>query len=283
MYWPKFGANGKAPITVRQMLTHRSGLRAGLKLRAKWEGYDAGIRLFEAEKPLSAPGLFYEYGDVNFAALGELVRRVSGARLDGYCDRHIFRPLGMRDTGFRPQAALRDRIVPTDCQKGGLRWGEVQDPLAFRMGGVAGHAGLFSTADDLAIFAQAMLNGGEAGGVRVLKRKTVEEMTAPQAPSAKGWRGLGWKLDPPFASNREELPPVGTCSHTGYTGTSLWIDPVTGTYVAILTSRLHPYGKGNVRPLREAIAALVSASLEPLSAAEVLARRPSLAAVYASH
>jgi len=278
-YWQEFGRNGKNTITVRQLLTHYSGLRADLDLDSKWSSYDTAIKLIVAEKPISAPGKNYLYSDINFEILGELVRRVSGQPLDVYCAKHIFQPLGMKNTGFNPPPAQRSDIAPTEYMGGGkMQQGEVHDPTASRMEGVAGHAGLFSTADDLAIFARMLLHGGSAHGVHILSRQSVEAMTTPQSPPGKGrLRGLGWNLAAPFASNREQLVPVSSFGHLGYTGTLLWIDPVSQTYVIVLSNRVHPHGKGDADPLRRGILAIVAAALEPESDARILAARPALA------
>ena len=273
-YWPAFGENGKKPITIRQLLTHHSGLRAGLK--PGWSGYEAAMRKIIAEKPSRPPGSGFIYSDINFEALGEVVRRVSGEPLDRYCSRHIFTPLGMKETGFKISAVLRDRIAPTQYRKNRLICGEAHDPECYLMGGVAGHAGLFSTAADLSIFSRMLLAGGEYGGARILSPRTIEMMTTPQSPGAGNGRGLGWDLEAPFASNRDELPPAGAFGHRGYTGTSLWIDPVTETYAILLTNRVHPDGKGDVRELRAQVRATVSAALGPLSEIEILAKRPAL-------
>ena len=279
-YWPEFKARGKETITVRELLTHYSGLRPDLDLMPEWSGYETALRMIVEEQPVALPGTRFIYSDINFEILGEIVRRVSGKQLDEYCAEHIFRPLGMRDTGFNPPAALQERIAPTQYlhgETGKMLWGEVHDPTARNMGGVAGHAGLFSTADDLAVFAQMLLNGGTYNGVRVLSPLTVEKMTTPQSPpNAMILRGLGWDLDSPYASNRGELFPVGSYGHTGWTGTSIWIDPVTKTYVVLLTNRVHPDGKGDVVGLRARVATVVAAALGPVSAAQVLASRWSL-------
>lgn len=276
-YWPEFRANGKGNITVAHLLTHYSGLRPDLDLRKEWAGYQKALRLIIAEKPVTPPGIRYVYSDINFEVLGELVQRVSGQPLDLYCAEHIFKPLGMTDTGFTPPASLRSRIAPTERSKSGLLQGKAHDPTAFRMGGVAGHAGLFGTADDLAVFAQMLLDGGSAGGVRILDRLTVEQMSSPQSPPGKAkLRGLGWDVAAPFAANRDDLPPVGSFGHTGFTGTLLWLDPITRTYVIVLTNRVYPHGKGDAGPLRKEILAAVSAALRPLSVDQILAARPSL-------
>ncbi len=279
-YWPEFKAHGKEAITGRELLTHYSGLRPDLDLKLEWSGYETVLKMIIEETPVRPPGTRFTYSDINFETLGEIVRRVSGQPLDAYCAEHIFKPLGMKDTGFNPPASLRERIAPTQYkhgETGKMLWGEVHDPTAYNMGGVAGHAGLFSTADDLAIFAQMLLNGGTYGGVRVLSPLTVEKMTTPQTPpNAMGLRGLGWDIDSPFASNRGELFPVGSYGHTGWTGTSIWIDPGCKTYVILLTNRVHPDGKGDVIGLRVRVATVVAAALGPASAEQVLASRRSL-------
>jgi uncharacterized protein YbbC (DUF1343 family) len=279
-YWPEFKANGKELITVRELMTHYSGLRPDLDLKPEWTGYKTAMEMIVAERPIVPPGTRFIYSDINFETLGELVRRVSGEPLDVYCVEHVFKPLGMKDTLFKPPALLRERVAPTQFQHGAsgkMLWGEVHDPTAYNMGGVAGHAGLFSTADDLSIFAEMLLDGGTHNGVRILSPLTVEKMTTPQTPPNKmALRGLGWDLDSPFASNRGELYEVGSFGHTGFTGTSLWIDPVTRTYVILLTNRVHPDGKGDVVPLRTQVASLVAGALGPVSAQQVLDSRRSL-------
>jgi len=279
-YWPEFKENGKELITVRELMTHYSGLRPDLDLKPEWSGYDTAMKMIVAEKPILPPGTRFIYSDINFETLGELVRRVSEQPLDVYCREHIFKPLGMKDTSFNPSALLRARIAPTQYQhgeSGPMLWGKVHDPTAYNMGGVAGHAGLFSTADDLSIFAKMLLAGGTYNGVTILSPLTVEKMTTPQTPPNKTvLRGLGWDIESPFASNRGELYDVGSFGHTGFTGTSLWIDPVTKTYVIILTNRVHPDGKGDVVPLRTQVATLVAGALGPASTEQVLASRRSL-------
>jgi len=274
-YWPQFAINNKKTITVRQLLTHYSGLRADLDLHPSWSGYHAAMTLIVAEKPVSVPGQNYLYSDINFEILAELVRRVAGLSLDVYCAKHIFRPLKMQHTGFKP--AFRSDIAPTEYLDGRLRWGETHDPTAYRMNGVAGHAGLFSTADDLAIFARMLLNGGSLNGVRILSRHSVKQMTIPQSPPGK-LRGLGWDIGAPFAANREQLIPVGSYGHRGYTGTLLWIDPVSQTCVIVLSNRVHPHGKGDAGPLRRGILSIVSAGLASGSDQQIRAARPELAA-----
>ena len=264
-YLPEFGQNGKDDITVRQLLTHYSGLEPDLDLKTPWEGKETAYRMAWAEAPAQPPGSGFVYSDINFIVLGELVERVSGETLDVYTERHIFAPLKMMHTRFVPPAAWRVKIAPTqyDENEHMLR-GVVHDPTARRMGGVAGHAGLFSTADDLAKFAQALLSGGDG----ILSALSVEKMTRPeQPPSAPVLRGFGWDIDSPFSSNRGDLLPVGSFGHTGFTGTSMWIDPTTQTYIVLMTNAVHPRGKGNAIALRSKVATAVAAAL-PLTPSE---------------
>jgi len=276
-YWPEFKENGKAEVTLKDLLTHYSGLRPDLDLEPSWSGYKAALKKIEEEKLTSPPGTRFVYSDINFTILGELVRRLSGQSLEVYCNEHIFKPSGIEDTCFIPSSVLFDRIAPTRKD----RIGEVHDPTAYRMGGIAGHAGLFSTADDLSIFAQMLLDGGRGKSGQILSPAMVERMTLPQSPPGKmPLRGLGWDIGPPFASNRDALFPVGSYGHTGFTGTMIWIDPVSQTYVIILSNRLHPKGNGNTQALRDEIISLVSYATGPVSAKQAIAMRPSLADYY---
>lgn len=276
-YWPEFASHGKGAITVGQLLAHSSGLRADLDLAPVWSGEKAALKLILAEHPVFEPGSRILYSDINFEVLGELVGRVSGERLDRYGERHLFAPLGMKDTRFLPPEAWRERIAPTGFLNSHLRRGEVHDPSAYRMGGVAGHAGLFSTADDLARFARALLAGGILDGRRILKPETVAKMSLPQLEAEPPLRGLGWRLEPPLVANREFLPAVGALGHYGYTGTALWIDPVTDSFVVVLSNRVHPDGKGDAKELRWKILALISAAQGPLEFTKIAEARPELA------
>jgi uncharacterized protein YbbC (DUF1343 family)/CubicO group peptidase (beta-lactamase class C family) len=262
-YWPEFGANGKDEITVRELMTHYSGLPPDLELEPAWSGYDTAMKMIEQASPIVPPGTRFIYSDVNYETLGELVRRLSGEPLNVYAAEHIFRPLGMRSTMFLPPASLRQRIAPTQYENGRsgpLLWGVVHDPTARDMGGVAGHAGLFSTADDLARYAQMLLNRGRLGKVRILSAASVVKMSTPQTPFGKSAvRGLGWDIDSPYSSNRGDLFPVGSFGHTGFTGTSIWIDPFSKTYVIVMANAVHPIGEGNVIALRAQIATVAAA------------------------
>jgi uncharacterized protein YbbC (DUF1343 family)/CubicO group peptidase (beta-lactamase class C family) len=263
-YIPEFAENGKDDITVRNLLTHFSGLREDVDLVPPWQGRDAAFRLAFAEKATHSPGSRFLYSDTNFIALGALVERVTGTSLDAYCAKKIFTPLRMTRTRFLPPAGWRRKIAPTEYdEQGKMMRGVVHDPRARRMGGVAGHAGVFSTADDLSKFAQALLNGSP-----ILARDMVEKMTTPQQPpTAQVLRGFGWDIDSPFSSNRGDLLPVGSFGHTGFTGTSMWIDPTTRTYIILLSNAVHPRGKGSAVALRSKIATAVAAAL-PLTVSE---------------
>ena len=261
-YWPEFRENGKEQITVKELLTHYSGLRPDLSLKPDWSGYDTSLQMIVSEKPVSPAGMRYVYSDINFIILGELVRRVSGKPLEVYCAENIFKPLGMKDTFFSPSSVQRKRIAPTQYKNGKMLWGEVHDPVADRMGGVAGHAGLFSTADDLSIFAQMLLNCGTLKNVHILSSKTIRKMTSSQSPPDRmPLRGLGWEIGSLSSSNDNGFLTDGSYGHLGYTGTSLWIDPFSKTYVIILTNRVHPDGKGDVKALRTNIKKIISSSL----------------------
>jgi uncharacterized protein YbbC (DUF1343 family)/CubicO group peptidase (beta-lactamase class C family) len=263
-YIPEFAENGKEEITVRELLTHHSGLPKDLDLSQPREGRDIALHMAYAEKPIYAPGSQFLYSDVNFIVLGALVERVSGTSLDQYCRKNIFLPLNMTHTRFLPPAAWLPKIAPTQFDEHDkMLRGVVHDPTARRMGGVAGHAGVFSTADDLSKFAQALLAGST-----ILSPLMVEKMTTPQQPpTSTVLRGFGWDIDSPFSSNRGDLLPVGSFGHTGFTGTSLWIDPTTRTYIIVLTNAVHPRGKGSAVALRSKIATAVAAAL-PLTVTE---------------
>jgi uncharacterized protein YbbC (DUF1343 family)/CubicO group peptidase (beta-lactamase class C family) len=272
-YLPGFERYGKGGITIRHLLTHVSGLRPDVDLGDPWNGYDAAIELAKDEVPTSGPGEQFVYSDINFFVLGDIVARLTGQPLDAYTRREIFEPLGMHDTGFKPAAALLPRIAPTERCSHADAWpckrpdapplrGVVHDPTARRMGGVAGHAGLFSTAHDLSRFAQALINGGVLGNARILSAATVARMTTPsQPPGLASIRGLGWDIDTSFSANRGDLFPIGSYGHTGFTGTSIWIDPSSKSYVIFLSSRLHPDGTGDVTALRGRVATVAAAAL----------------------
>ena len=274
-YIPGFERYGKADITIRHLLTHVSGLRPDVDLADLWMGYETAIGLAVDEVPTSRPGERFVYSDINFFLLGDIVQRVSGQPLDRFARERIFEPLGMRDTTFNPPASLAPRIAPTEsctqygwpCQGPGMAMlrGVVHDPTARRMGGVAGHAGVFSTAADLATFCRMLLGGGAFQSARILSPLAVEKMTSAASPDLEtNTRGLGWDIDSTFSSNRGELLPIGSFGHTGFTGTSIWIDPATEMFVVFLSNRVHPDGKGDVTPLRARVATLAAAAVTTL-------------------
>jgi uncharacterized protein YbbC (DUF1343 family)/CubicO group peptidase (beta-lactamase class C family) len=268
---PGFERYGKGGITIRHLMTHVSGLRPDLDMSLEFESYNEAIARAIDEVPTSAPGERLVYSDINYFLLGEVVHRVSGHPLDQFVRAQIFEPLGMRDTMFNPPASLVPRIAPTErctplgwpCDKPGAKplRGIVHDPTARRMQGVAGHAGLFSTGADLAIFCRMLLDGGRYGSARILSPLTVAKMTSPIALPGTQARGLGWDMDSGYSSNRGELLPLGSYGHTGFTGTSIWIDPITRVWVVFLSNRVHPNGEGDVTPLRAKVATVVGASV----------------------
>ncbi|HEX8190798.1 MAG TPA: exo-beta-N-acetylmuramidase NamZ domain-containing protein [Pyrinomonadaceae bacterium] len=281
-YIPELKGEGRERITVEHLLTHRSGYAPDFDLSDRWEGHEEMLKRLYAEPLRSAPGARFVYSDIGMIVMGEIIRRVSGEPLDDFARRNIFEPLGMKDTRFRRIGAApagdAGRIAPTESVRGMRSYlggtgdagpasetmlrGQVHDPTANRMGGVAGHAGLFSTADDLAVFCQMIMNGGEYGGARILSPLGVAEMTRPrQVTEDGGARGLGWDVNTTFSTNRGELFPAGSFGHTGFTGTSVWIDPASETFVVFLSNRVHPEGKGDVGPLRGRVANVVAGAV----------------------
>ena len=256
-YWPEFAANGKGAITVRQLMIHASGLPAGLDRSTPWQGEPEGLARAAAIAPVNAPGAAFLYSDVDYIVLGNLVQRISGQPLDAYLQAHVFRPLRMTHTMFRPGVGRRANIAPTQRIDGRLFWGEVEDPTTSRMGGVAGQAGLFSTADDLTRFADMLLNGGTLDGRRILKPATVKLMETPVVLPGGAKRALGWDVSSGYSVGMDRAFGPASFGHTGYTGTLLWIDPPSGRFLIALTSRLYPDGTGDVAPLRRELARLI--------------------------
>jgi len=284
---PEFAQNGKESVTIEQLLRHRGGFVADNALADYQDGPAMAYERIWALKPIYEPGSRFLYTDVGYITLGEIVRRVSGQSLDEFARRHVFTPLGMNDTTFRPDVFQRSRTAPTERRDDHWMRGDVHDPRSHLLGGVAGHAGLFSTARDVATYANMILNGGEKGdrsnlceapfgpfrqigpvpffaarGHRVLSRSAVAAMTSPGDTPPRQLRGLGWDIDTPFTSIRGDIFPVGGFGHTGFTGTSLWIDPASQTVVIILTNRVHPDGKGDVRELRSKVATIVAGAIK---------------------
>src|SRR5689334_1501678 len=235
-YIPEFGGGAKDNVTIRMLLEHRSGLPAGRDL---WRlaSTPEEARAAVISTPLFAtPGQYYEYSDLGADMLGFIVEAVSGEKLDRFLDTRVFGPLGMSDTRFRPDASLRERIAPTELNppRGYPLRGEVHDENAYALGGVAGHAGLFSTASDLAVFAQMLLNGGSYNGTRIVADSTVRLFTK----RAAGSRALGWDTCAGTGSCGTYMS-ASAYGHTGFTGTSLWIDPEREMFVVLLTNRVH--------------------------------------------
>jgi len=283
---PELKGEGRDRITTEQLLTHISGYAPDFDLRERWTGHDEAIKRLIKEPLRNPPGSRFTYSDIGFITLGEVVARVSGMPLDQFAQKNIFTPLRMHNTGFRPNPSLETRIAPTEKRRGQMSYlgdtavnagaegevwlrGEVHDPTSYRMNGVAGHAGLFSTANDLAIYCQMILNGGTYGGIRILSPLTVAEMTRPRVVASNGaTRGLGWDINTTFSTNRGDLFPLGSFGHTGFTGTSIWIDPASEMFVVFLSSRVHPDGKGDVGPLRGRVASIVAASVTDTATVE---------------
>jgi CubicO group peptidase (beta-lactamase class C family) len=239
---PDFGVRGKQAITIQQLLIHQSGLTPDLPL-----SYPVGER--------------FVYSDVNFMVLGECVETLSGQNLQDFTREKLFQPLKMNETGFLPAQELKARIAPTQQRAGRWMQGEVHDPRAYALGGVAGHAGLFSTASDLAIFAQMLLNRGQYDGVQILKPETVDLMTADYQVSS-GIRGLGWDKQSPYSRNKGTSFSKAAFGHSGFTGMILWIDPELDLFFIFLSNRVHPGGKGNIHGLAGEIATLIGQAVE---------------------
>lgn len=296
MYIPDIDEERAKRVTILQLLTHTSGYRPDFDLGEKWTGREGMLAALKVEKLRAAPGTRFVYSDINFEILGEVIYLTSKKRLEDHVD-IWFKELKMPDSrflSFKPTEStgneyfridaitgvVKNRIAPTENIRGqnsylGSKFdgddktgdeilrGKVHDPTAYRMGGVAGHAGLFSTADDLARYAQMMVSGGTLDGKRILSAATVAKMTAPYVVTTDGHtRGLGWDINTSFSSNRGEFFPLGSFGHTGFTGTSLWIDPVSETFMVFLSNRVHPDGKGNVTSVRARVATIAASALE---------------------
>ncbi|MEO1998626.1 MAG: exo-beta-N-acetylmuramidase NamZ domain-containing protein [Planctomycetaceae bacterium] len=259
-YLPEFAANGKESVTVYQLLTHQGGLIPDNALRDYQSGLQQAWQRIYALGLRAAPGERFMYTDVGFIVLAELVRRVSGHDIHQYSRKHIFGALGMTETGYLPPDSLKLRAAATEQRDGHWLVGEVHDPRAHLLGGVAGHAGLFSTARDLAVYAQMMLNGGAYAGRRVLRPETVTQMTRGYHVPG-GLRGLGWDVRTGYSSNRGDLLSSRAFGHGGFTGTVLWIDPGQELFVVFLSTRLHPDGKGTVNRLAGRIATIAASSI----------------------
>ena len=267
-YLPECAGGGKDAITVRQLLTHTSGLLAGLPATPAWQGREAALLLASLERVTHVPGSAFRYSDINYILLGLIIERVAGMSLDAFAGQHIFAPLGMQDTGYRPLARGDGRtIAPTQrgavdanavlskaqhgLAPGAVLQGHVHDPTVRRMGGVAGSAGVFSTARDVARFARMLLAGGELDGVRVLHPDSVRLLcTAQSPPGIVALRGMGMDIDSPFARRpRGQHYRLGSFGHTGFTGCILWIDPESHSFYVFLSNRVYPDDRNSILPL----------------------------------
>lgn len=254
---PEFASQEKGAVTIKQLLLHTGGLIPDNPLSDYQGGAGPATERLLGIGLDYPPGSKFRYSDVGFMVLAELVKRVTGDDVHAFSRKTIFEPLGMTDSGFLPDDTLRARAAATEQRDGRWMTGEVHDPRANALGGVAGHAGLFSTASDLAVYAQMMINGGQYGGVRVLAPETVETMTAAYSVPG-GERGLGWDKRSAYSSNRGATMTDSAFGHGGFTGTVLWIDPQLELFVIFLSNRLHPDGRGSVNRLAGQIATLAA-------------------------
>jgi CubicO group peptidase (beta-lactamase class C family) len=248
----EFEGKTRAKITIAHLLTHTSGMPPTIKAEPAWTGYAKAISLAAAFDPGFKPGTKFKYSDVNFILLGEIVRRVSGQTLDQFARKEIFLPLGMNDTGFNPPAKGRARIAPTEKVDGSILQGIVHDPTARRMAGVAGHAGVFTTASDLAKFARMLVNGGTLEGKRILSSKSVSSMTSNHISwRVRGTkRGYGWDINSAFSNPKGEHFGSGSYGHAGWTGTSIWVDPKRKAFVILLSNRVHPHERRSIKDIQ---------------------------------
>lgn len=261
-YLREFHQRAYREVTIERLLTHTAGLAPTPPNGSLAGGFPQAARAL-ASRPLHyAPGTGFAYSDTGFILLGEVVRRVGGEPLDRFLARLLFRPLGLRDTAFHPDGPLRERAAPTEFASGHLLRGEVHDPRARQLGGVAGHAGMFSTAGDIARILRMLLAGGQLDGHRVLAPATVARMWSPNG-QASGTRALGWDVSSAFSRTMAPYFPAGSVGHTGFTGTAVWVDPPSQTYMILLTNRVHPSGGGSarIRELRQRVAAAVGSAL----------------------
>ncbi len=264
-YLPEFGVRDKGQVTIEQLLLHTSGLPPSNPLREFKQGPDKARALTLGGWLYKYSGREFIYSDIGYIALGEMIENVTGERLDITAERVIWAPLGMSDTRYCPKLCDDTRIAPTELNYGWTKnpiRGEPSDTRVFRLGGVAGNAGLFSTADDLARFARMVLNQGELGGVRVLAASSVHELLLPRRVP-KAVRALGWDVSSGFSSGRGRLLSAQAIGHSGYTGTSLWIDPVLDLFILFLSNRNHPFSTGRVTDLQGQIADMVVRALRP--------------------
>ena len=272
--FPSFGQNEKDTITVQDLLLHRSGLIADNAMSDYQDGPEKAWERICELKLTSPVGTAFKYSDVNFIVLGKIVEKLSGKTLKDFSNETIFQPLGMAKTSFLPSDDLKAKCAPTEQREGRWMQGEVHDPRAYALGGIAGHAGLFSTAEDIALYAKMMLRKGSSG-TKILSPSTVATMT--QAYTVPGGiRGLGWDKRTGFSINRGDLLSPSAFGHGGFTGNVLWIDPDLNLFFIFLSNRVHPNGKGLVNPLAGKILNVVAASLNEVNPASSPMRTPVL-------
>ena len=259
---PEFTGGGKETVTVLQLLTHTSGTRSGIPREVPIASYKEGIAAAAAEPLFNPPGAKFLYSDINFILLGEIVHRISGSMIDDFAAARIFRPLGMKDTGYRPARSRLDRIAPTTREGDTVVHGIVHDPTTRRMGGVAGHAGVFTTAKDIAIFCRMMLNGGAtASGKKILHPATVQLMTKPLALPGGIQRALGWDIQSTYTDIKGPGFSAASYTHTGWTGTAFIIDPASSAFLILLTNRNHPDEHASLRTLRFQVGTLAASAM----------------------
>jgi uncharacterized protein YbbC (DUF1343 family)/CubicO group peptidase (beta-lactamase class C family) len=249
-------------VTIARMLTHSAGFPGYPPNAAVQGGFPSAARAIAKVKLDYPPGAGFQYSDTGFILLGEVVRRVAGESLDRYVDRLLVRPLGLRETTFHPGAAMRARTAPTEFWQGRMLRAEVHDPRARLLGGVAGHAGMFSTTSDVARICRLLLDGGAVSGKQVLRPETIALMWS-RSTDGNGRRTLGWDMSSGYSLIHAPFFPAGSVGHTGFTGTSVWLDPASRSYMVLLTNRVHPNGgsAARIRELRVRVAAAVGAAL----------------------
>ncbi|MBL8525379.1 MAG: beta-lactamase family protein [Betaproteobacteria bacterium] len=291
-YLPECTGGGKEGITIRHLLTHSSGLAAGLSPNPPWRGEAKALELACAQVVTHPPGTFFRYSDINFILLGLIVQRVGGMPLNEFVSQNIYRPLAMRNTGFLPLKRMAaERIAPTqklvdratqtlhaDLADGEMLRGVVHDPTVRFMGGVGGSAGMFTTIGDLARYARMVLNGGELDGVRILSRESVALMSTLQSPRGVDVRRTaGWDIDSPYARPRGTIFPIGSFGHTGFTGCILWIDPFSKTFYAFLSNRVYPNDKSNILELYSRLGTLSAKAVSGFDFGNVAGALPPVA------
>ena len=260
-HWPEFAVHGKHAITIEQLLTHQSGLLADNSLKDYADGPHAAMDKVANLQLQAAPGTKFIYSDVGYIVLAEIVRRISGQDVHAFTQQHVFGPLAMTETTYLPPDQLKARAAPTEKRNDQWMQGEVHDPRAYELGGVAGHAGLFSTAENMAVYGQMLLRWGTYANVQVMQRSTIEEMIKPRTVPGGGRRALGWDIKTGYSSNRGEGFSGRAFGHGGFTGTTFWVDPELELCVIFLSNRLHPNGLGAVNPLAGRIGGIAAKAI----------------------